>query len=106
MELEIQESYRNMKLRLDTDAPEATEYALEAVRRAGLEPRLASIRGGTDGARLTFAGLPTPNLFAGGVNFHSKTEWVAVKAMEQAVATLLHLCDVVVEAAAGKAKSQ
>jgi len=90
--LRIEPSYRNMKYKLD-ETPEAMELALEAVRRAGLTPTTRPIRGGTDGARLTLAGLPTPNIFAGGVNFHSKTEWVAVQAMEQAVATILHLVD-------------
>jgi tripeptide aminopeptidase len=91
--LKIEESYRNMKLKLD-ETPEAVAHALEAVRRAGLTPRMRPIRGGTDGSRLTFAGLPTPNVFAGGVNFHSKCEWVAVSAMEQATTTILHLVDV------------
>jgi tripeptide aminopeptidase len=88
--LRVDASYRNMKLKLD-EFPDAVANALEAVRRAGLEPRTCPIRGGTDGARLTFAGLPTPNLFTGGVNFHAKNEWVAVEAMEQAVATILNL---------------
>jgi tripeptide aminopeptidase len=91
--MRIDESYRNMKLKLD-ETPAAMAHALEAVRRAGLEPRTRPIRGGTDGSRLTFAGLPTPNLFAGGLNFHSKSEWVAVESMEQAVATILHLVDI------------
>ena len=91
--LRIEESYRNMKLKLD-ECPDAVANALEAVRRTGLEPRMRPIRGGTDGSRLTFAGLPTPNIFAGGLNFHSKSEWVAVETMEQAVATILHLVDI------------
>jgi tripeptide aminopeptidase len=91
--LRLEESYRNMKYKLD-ETPAAVANALEAVRRAGLEPRMRPIRGGTDGSRLTLAGLPTPNIFDGGVNFHSKSEWVAVEAMEQAVATILHLVDI------------
>jgi tripeptide aminopeptidase len=90
--LAVEESYRNMKLKLD-ETPEAVELASEAIRRAGLVPKRASIRGGTDGSRLTLAGLPTPNLFAGGMDFHSKREWVAVEAMEQAVTTVLNLVE-------------
>ena len=70
------------------------EYALEAVRRAGLEPKLASIRGGTDGARLCYAGLLTPNIFTGGHNFHSKREWISLQDMEKTVETLIHLVQI------------
>ena len=88
--VEIQESYRNMIYKLN-EVPEVADYAVEAVRRAGLEPIQRAIRGGTDGARLSYMGLPTPNLFAGGMNFHSKQEWVSIKAMRKAVETMLHL---------------
>jgi tripeptide aminopeptidase len=74
-----------------------TEYAEEAIRRAGLIPKRTSIRGGTDGARLTFMGVPTPNLFDGSMNFHGKKEWVPLEWMDAAVETLLHLMDVWVE---------
>ena len=67
------------------------EHALEATRRAGLEPTLSQIRGGTDGANLSFAGLPTPNIFTGGHLFHSRFEWIAVEGMEAAVRTLEEL---------------
>jgi len=87
---EVQESYRNMKEVLDRH-PHAVEYAREAIRRTGLELRESSIRGGTDGSRLCFMGLPTPNLFAGENNFHSKYEWVSVQDMEKAVETIVHL---------------
>ena len=73
IELDIQESYQNMRVKLDED-PRVVEYALEAVKQSGLEPKLQIIRGGTDGARLSFMGLLTPNIFTGGMNFHSKTE--------------------------------
>jgi tripeptide aminopeptidase len=96
IELEIQESYRNMRYWLDDD-PRVTEYAKEAIRRAGLEPNLKPIRGGTDGARLTERGLPTPNIFTGGENFHSRQEWLAVNGLEKSVETILHLVDVWVE---------
>jgi tripeptide aminopeptidase len=90
LEVEIKEQYRNMVYRLDEE-PRAVEFALEAVKAAGLEPALHSIRGGTDGARLSAMGLPTPNIFAGGMNIHSKKEWVAVRAMEKASETVVQL---------------
>jgi tripeptide aminopeptidase len=93
IDLDIKESYRNMRLKLDED-PRGVLYALEAVRRAGLEPRLQIIRGGTDGAKLCFMGLLTPNLFAGMQNFHSKREWVSVQVMEKAVETIIHLIQI------------
>lgn len=91
--VDIQESYKNMKVKLDED-PRVVDFALEAVRRVGLEPGLEIIRGGTDGARLCFMGLPTPNIFAGGQNFHSKIEWVPVQAMEKAVETVIQLVQI------------
>ncbi len=99
IEVEIKESYRNMKYALDRD-PRVTDYALEAVKRAKLEPKLHSIRGGTDGARLSFAGLLTPNVFAGGINFHSKKEWVPLEWMEKSVEVIGLICDVWVEKSA------
>ena len=88
--IEIQEQYRNMKEAIDRH-PEIVDYAIEAVRRAGLEPVRGSIRGGTDGSRLSFMGLPCPNIFAGEHAFHSRTEWVSVQDMEKAVQTIVHL---------------
>lgn len=88
--IEVQPSYRNMKAALD-QRPEATAFAEEAIRAAGLPVVRKPVRGGTDGARLTAMGLPTPNLFAGGHNFHSQREWVAVQHMEQSVQVVLHL---------------
>jgi len=90
VELEIHEQYKNMRVYLDRD-PRVVEYAMQAARRAGLNPELKSIRGGTDGARLSEKGLPTPNLFAGGHNFHSKLEYVPIQSMEKAVETVAHL---------------
>lgn len=90
VDLEVKESYRNMVYKLQ-EHPHVLEYAVEAIERAGLKPIRKAIRGGTDGARLSFMGLPTPNLFAGGMNFHSKQEWVAVSALRKAVETVLHL---------------
>ncbi len=89
--LDVSEQYRNMKTVLDKH-PEITEYGLEAIRRAGMQPQLCSIRGGTDGSRLSFMGLPCPNIFAGEHAFHSKQEWVSIQDMQKAVDTILHLC--------------
>jgi tripeptide aminopeptidase len=90
------DQYRNMKEKLDA-RPEVVEAALEATRRVGLEPRLASIRGGTDGSRLTEMGLPTPNIFAGGNEFHSKREWVSVQDMALCAATAVELVQLLAE---------
>jgi tripeptide aminopeptidase len=89
----VEESYRNMKEILDQH-PHVAEYAREAIRRAGLELREKAIRGGTDGSRLSFMGLPTPNIFAGEQNFHSRTECVSVQDMEKAVETIVHLAQI------------
>jgi len=91
VEVAVEESYRNMKEVLDRH-PAIAAHAREAIRRAGLEPRTHPIRGGTDGSRLSFIGLPTPNLFAGEHNFHSRLEWVSVQDMEKAVEVIVHLC--------------
>jgi len=96
IEIKIVEQYRNMRYKLEQKAS-VVEHAMEAVRRVGLTPVLASIRGGTDGARLTEQGLPTPNLFAGGINFHSKKEWIAVEALEAASRTVIEICKLWVE---------
>ena len=87
----VTEQYRNMKSVLDK-YPQVADFAVEAIRRAGLEPIKSSIRGGTDGSRLSFMGLPCPNIFAGGHAFHSKQEWVAVQDLQKAVETIVHLC--------------
>ena len=89
----VQHQYRNMKAVLDRH-PQVMENAVEAVRRAGMEPVRGSIRGGTDGSRLTAMGLPCPNIFAGGHAFHSPLEWVSRQDMEKAVATLVELAKV------------
>lgn len=94
--LEIKHQYKNMRLKLEEDS-RVVAYALEAVKRTGVEPKLQIIRGGTDGARLCYEGLLTPNIFTGGMNFHSKLEWIPVQAMEKAVETLVHLVQIWVE---------
>jgi tripeptide aminopeptidase len=88
--IEVKPQYRNMKEVIDRH-PEIVEYAAEAVRRAGLKPVKASIRGGTDGSRLSFMGLPCPNIFAGEHAFHSRLEWVSRQDMEKAAETIVHL---------------
>jgi tripeptide aminopeptidase len=88
--IEIKEQYRNMKEVIDRH-PEIVDYAVEAIRRAGLKPVRSSIRGGTDGSRLSFMGLPCPNIFAGEHAFHSRLEWVSRQDMEKAVQTIVHL---------------
>jgi len=89
--VQVEESYRNMREVIDQH-PLVVEHAREAIRRVGLPVRERAIRGGTDGSRLSFMGLPTPNIFAGEQNFHSRLEWVSVQDMEKAV-------DVIVEVA-------
>lgn len=84
------EQYRNMKEVLDYH-PKVYEFAFEAVERIGIKPKLNVIRGGTDGARLSFMGLPTPNIFAGEHSFHSKSEWIAVDDMKLAVKTIIEI---------------
>lgn len=89
-ELKIKEQYRNMKQVLD-QFPQVIEYGVEAIKRAGVSPKRQSIRGGTDGSRLSFMGLPCPNIFAGEHAFHGKQEWVSVQDMETAVETIINI---------------
>lgn len=90
---EVFEQYRNMKEVLD-NYPEVTAYALEAIERSGIAGKQMSIRGGTDGSRLSFMGLPCPNIFAGEHAFHGKHEWVSVQDMEKATETIINLCKI------------
>jgi len=92
-EFEVTEQYRNMKEILDKH-PQIVEYAKEAVTRAGMTPRVNIIRGGTDGSRLSFMGLPSPNIFAAEHAFHSKLEWTSIQEMQKAVDTIVHLVQV------------
>lgn len=89
----VQEQYRNMKEVLDKQ-PEIVNYALEAIERSGVKAHRSSIRGGTDGSRLSFMGLPCPNIFAGEHAFHSKLEWVSVQDMHRAVDTVVNLVSI------------
>ena len=94
--IDVKENYKNMKEELKK-YPQLMENAFEAARRAGLKPYMDPIRGGTDGARLTFRGLPTPNLFTGGNNFHGKLEFNSRRGLEKSTETLLHLVQIFAE---------
>jgi tripeptide aminopeptidase len=91
--VQVEESYRNMREVIDQH-PLVVEHAREAIRRVGLPVRERAIRGGTDGSRLSFMGLPTPNIFAGEQNFHSRLEWVSVQDMEKAVEVIVEVAKV------------
>lgn len=93
VDFEIEENYRNMKEVL-AHHPHVVENAKKAMRRADLEPMVEPIRGGTDGSRLCFMGLPTPNIFAGEHNFHSRFEWISTYDMHKAVEVIIELCRV------------
>lgn len=101
IELELKESYKNMKYKID-EAPEVMVYAEEAIKRANIPIIRKAIRGGTDGARLSYRGLPTPNIFSGAMNFHSKKEFVPVIALEKAVETIVNLAQIIVEKSVDK----
>ena len=97
--LDVVDQYRNMNEVL-SGRPELVEYALEAASRAGLDARTRPIRGGTDGSKLTFRGLPCPNIFTGGFNFHSRQEFNSRRGLEKTTETLVHLVRLVAERAA------
>ena len=93
LDFEVIEQYRNMREVLDKH-PQVYEYAFEAMKNLGIEPITHPIRGGTDGSRLSFMGLPTPNIFAGEHSFHSQLEWVAVQDIEMAVKVIVEIAKV------------
>jgi tripeptide aminopeptidase len=97
VEMEIKDQYRNMKEIL-AEHPQLVENAMEAARRAGVEPFLYPIRGGTDGSKLTFKGLPCPNIFTGGHEFHSKLEFNSRRGLEKTAETLVRLAEIWAEA--------
>jgi tripeptide aminopeptidase len=99
VDVEVRYPYRNMRQFIEKD-PRVVEAALEAIRRTGVEPRLAITRGGTDGAVLSAQGLPTPNLFTGGQEYHSVREWASVQDMAAAAATIVELAGVWAESPA------
>ncbi len=92
-DFEVTEQYRNMKEVLDS-VPFVTEYAIQAMKKAGIDPKPTIIRGGTDGSRLSFMGLPCPNIFTGEMAIHSKHEYVSVQDMEKATKTLVELVQI------------
>src|SRR5678816_1354866 len=94
--IDVKENYKNMKEVLK-EYPQLTNNAMEAARRAGLKPFLKPIRGGTDGSNLTFRGLPTPNLFTGGTNFHGKLEFNSRRGLEKSTETLVNLVQIFAE---------
>ncbi|HKI86722.1 MAG TPA: peptidase T [Thermoanaerobaculia bacterium] len=96
VKVEITKQYRNMYDVL-SGHPEVAEKLEQAVRAAGIEPRLEPIRGGTDGSRLTELGMPTPNIFAGGVNFHGPSEWISTRVLAQSACTILNLVQLFAE---------
>jgi len=89
----VTQQYRNMREVLDKH-PNVVNHAIEAITRTGVKPFLSSIRGGTDGSRLSFMGLPCPNIYAGEHAFHSKQEWVSIQDMQKAVETIIHLVNI------------
>ena len=98
IDIEERDSYRNMRPFIEK-TPRVLEAAFEAIRRIGVEPKLTITRGGTDGAVLSSRGLPTPNLFTGGQEYHSVREWASVQDMAAAAATIVELAGVWAEPA-------
>jgi tripeptide aminopeptidase len=93
LEFEVTEQYRNMIEILDKN-PQVVDYAIQAMKNLKIEPILSPIRGGTDGSRLSFMGLPTPNIFAGEHSFHSKLEWISIQDMEMAVRVIIEIAKI------------
>ena len=93
---EVTDQYYNMKEQIDK-VPFVVDIACEAMKLAGVNPVKVPIRGGTDGAQLSFKGLPCPNLFAGGMNFHGRYEWVPVQSMEKAMQTVVRIIELVAQ---------
>lgn len=96
--VEIKDQYYNMREKIEP-VIEIIGYVEDAMREAGLEPKVQPIRGGTDGAQLSFKGLPCPNIFAGGENFHGRFEYVPIQSMEKATETIVNICRIVAEKA-------
>ena len=94
--VEVRDQYYNMR-EIIAPGMEVIEYACEAMRAAGVTPRIRPVRGGTDGARLSFMGLPCPNLFAGGLNFHGRYEYLPVRSLEKSKETIIQLCHIITD---------
>lgn len=90
--VEVADQYYNMREKIE-EVPHIIETGIQAIKEVGLEPKIQPIRGGTDGARLSFMGMPTPNIFAGGMNFHGKYEYVPVPSMEKAVEVIVKIVE-------------
>ena len=90
VQLEVKDSYYNMRAQVEPHY-HIIDKAVKAMEMAGVKPKIQPIRGGTDGANLSFKGLPCPNIFAGGLNFHGKMEYVPLKSMEKASEVILNL---------------
>jgi tripeptide aminopeptidase len=93
-EITIKDQYYNMREKIEPKMY-IVDYVKQAIEDCGMDPMIVPVRGGTDGSRLSFMGLPTPNIFAGGVNFHSKYEFVPVQSMEKAVDVIVRICQLV-----------
>lgn len=96
--VEIKDQYYNMREKIEP-VMNIIDYVKEAMLEAGVTPKVQPIRGGTDGAQLSFKGLPCPNIFAGGENFHGRFEYVPIQSMEKAVAVIVNICKIVAEKA-------
>ena len=94
--VEIKDQYYNMREKIEP-VMHVVELAEKAMREAGVEPKVQPIRGGTDGAQLSFKGLPCPNIFAGGENFHGRYEFVAIPSMEKATDVIINICRLAAE---------
>jgi tripeptide aminopeptidase len=93
LDIQVNQQYRNMRVYLEA-SPRVIEAAAQAIRAEGIEPRREPIRGGTDGSQLSARGLPTPNIFDGGHEYHSVREWASLQEMAAAAATLVRLCEI------------
>ena len=89
--VELRDQYYNMKEKIDPNM-HVIDIVLKAMEKSGVKPKVEPIRGGTDGAQLSFRGLPCPNIFAGGVNFHGPYEFVSVQVMNKAVDVIVNIC--------------
>ena len=94
---EVKDQYYNMKEKIDPEAMHVIDVVLHAMQAVGVAPKVKPIRGGTDGAQLSFRGLPCPNIFAGGVNFHGPYEFVSIQSMEKAVQVIVKICELTAE---------
>ena len=92
---EVKDQYYNMKEKIEPDNMHVIDIVLRAMQETGVAPKVKPIRGGTDGAQLSFKGLPCPNIFAGGVNFHGPYEFVSIQSMEKAMEVVVKICELV-----------